>query len=76
MDYRFVLLVCSNPFISGNVNYTHHKVFGFLTVHSIYGLCFDSTLFIVLWDIAHATLLQFLVYKEPTCDRGEAKPIP
>jgi hypothetical protein len=35
------------------------------------GLIFH--LFIVLWDIAHAVILQLLACKEPSCDGVEAQ---
>jgi len=40
---------------------------------SVLVLFYWFSLFIVLWDIAHAALLQLLVYKEPPCDGVEAQ---
>jgi len=46
----------------------HHAVFGLLRLYFIYGFCIGCILFIVLWDIVHATFLQLLACKNPPCD--------
>jgi hypothetical protein len=72
-------LVCflsANRFISGIYYYPCCKVFGSLKVCFIYWICTGFIinafiLFIVLWGIAHAALLQLLACKEPPCDGVE-----
>jgi hypothetical protein len=74
-------LVCflpANLFISAIYYHTHREVFGSLKVYFIYGFCtgcifIGFSLFIVLWDIAHAALWQLLACKEPPCDGVEAQ---
>jgi len=61
----------SNLCISGMDNYTRHEIFGSVRVYFISCCCLGSILFIVLWDIAHATCLQLLAYKVPAWDRVE-----
>jgi len=51
----------------------HCEVFESLRVCFIYGFCIDLILFIVLWDIVHAALLQLTACKEPPCDGVEAQ---
>jgi hypothetical protein len=68
-----VRFLCSNLSISGIDYYTRREVFGSLKVSFIYGFCtgfifIGFSLFIVLWDIAHAVFLQLLACKEPPCD--------
>jgi hypothetical protein len=69
---------CSNLFISGIDCYTGREVFGSLKVYFIHGfctgfICIGFNLFIVLWDIAHAALLQLLECTGPPCDGVEAQ---
>jgi hypothetical protein len=69
---------CSNLFISGIECYTRREVFGSLKVYFIYGFCtgfigIGFNLFIVLWVITHAALLQLLECKGPPCDGVEAQ---
>jgi len=69
---------CFNLFIAGIYYYTHRKVFGSLNVYFIYAFCtgfifIGVILFIVLWDIAHAAILQLLACKEPPCDGVKAQ---
>jgi hypothetical protein len=71
-----VRFLCANLFISGIYYYTRREVFGSLKVYFIYGFCtgfifIGFSLFIVLWDIAHAAFLQLLASKEPPCDGVE-----
>jgi len=73
-----VRFLCHNQFISGIYYYTRREVFGSLKVYFIYGFCtgfifIGFSLFIVLWDIAHAAFLQLLACKEPSCDGVEAQ---
>jgi hypothetical protein len=68
-----VCFFCSNQLISGIDFYTCHEVVGSLTVYFIYVYCIDFILFIVLWDITHAALLQHLVGLEPLFDSVEAQ---
>jgi hypothetical protein len=73
-----VRFLCSNQFIPGIYYYTRHVVFGSLKVYFIYGFCtgfifIGFGLFIVLWDITHATFLQLLGCKEPPCNCVEAE---
>ena len=73
-----VRFLCSNLFISGIHYYTGREVFGLLKVYFIFGFCtgfifIGFSLFIVLWDIAHAAFLQLLACKEPPCDGVEAQ---
>jgi len=73
-----VRFLCSNLFISGIYYYTCREGFGSLKVYFIYGFCtgfifIGFSLFIVLWDIAHAAFLQLLAYKEPPSDGVEAE---
>jgi hypothetical protein len=63
----------SNLVISGIDHYMHCKVVESLRVQYIYGFCICFTLFIVLWDIPHAALLQLWACKEPPCDSIEAE---
>jgi hypothetical protein len=69
---------CSNLFTSAIDYYTHCEVFGSLKVYFIYGFCtgfifIGFSLFIVVWDIAHAEFLQLLAYSKPPCDGVEAQ---
>ena len=73
-----VRFLCSNLFISGIDYYMCREVFGTLQVYFIYGFCtgfifIGFSLFIVLWDIAHAAFLQLLACKELPCDGVEAQ---
>jgi len=68
-----VCVLWFNLFISGIDYYTHCEVFELLSVYFPYGFCFGFILFIVLWDIAHAALLQLLACNEPPCDGVEAQ---
>jgi len=68
-----VCFLCSNIFISGIHYDMRREVFGSLKVYFISGFCtgfifIGFSLFIVLWDIAHAAFLQLLACKEPPCD--------
>jgi len=70
--------LCSNLFISGIHYYMRQEVFGLVEVYFIYGFCtgfifVGFSLFIVLWNIAHAGFLQLLACNEPLCDRVEAQ---
>ena len=60
-----VRFFCSNLFLSGIDYYTRCEVSELLRVYCLYGFCIGFTLFIVLWDIAHAACLQLLACKEP-----------
>jgi hypothetical protein len=67
---------CANRCISGIYYYSRREVSGSLKVYFIYGfsagfIFIGFSLFIVLWDIAHAAFLQLLAYKEPPCDGVE-----
>jgi hypothetical protein len=71
------LLYC-NLFFSSIYYYTCREVFGSVKVYFIYGFCtgwifIGFSLFIVLWDIAHAAFLRLLACKEPPCDGVEAE---
>jgi len=73
-----VRFLCSNLFISDIYYYTRRKVFGSLKVYFTYRFCTGCifirfSLFVVLWDIAHAAFLQLLACKEPPCDGVEAQ---
>jgi hypothetical protein len=61
-----------------------HDVFGLLRVYLIYWfligiISFDFYFifnqFIVLWDVAHAVLVQLLACKEPPCDGVDASEV-
>jgi len=67
-----VLLLCSNLCISGIDHSMCREVFGLLTVYSIYGICIDFILFMVLWDIKHAAFRQLLECEAPPSDGVEA----
>jgi hypothetical protein len=63
---------CSDLFISAIYYYTRCEVFESLKVYLISGFCtvfvfIGFSLFIVLWDIAHAAFLQLLACKEHPC---------
>jgi hypothetical protein len=62
-----------NRFIAGVDYYMHREVIGLLRVYFISGFCIGYIVFIVLWDIAYAALLQLLACKEPPSDGVEAQ---
>jgi hypothetical protein len=73
-----VRFLCCNQCISGIYYYRRCEVFGSLKVYFIYGFCtgfifIGFSLFIVLWNIAHAAFLQLLACKEPPCDGVDAE---
>ena len=73
-----VCFLCSNLFISGIYYYMRREVFGSLKVYFIYGYCtgfivIGFSLFMVLWDITHTTILQLLACKESPFDGVEAQ---
>jgi len=73
LGFCLVHFLCSNLCISGIDYYTHREGFQWLRVSFIYGFCIGFILFIVLWDIMHAAVLQLLACKEPPCDGVEAR---
>jgi hypothetical protein len=70
-----VVIYLSLAFIS----YTDREDIGSLKVYFIYGFCTTGfifigfSLFIVLWDIAHAAFLKLLACKKPPCDGVEVQ---
>jgi hypothetical protein len=73
-----VRVLCSKLFISGVYYYRYHEVFGSLKVDFIYrfstGFIFIGfSLLRVLWNIAHAAIMQLPVCKDSPCDAVEAQ---
>jgi len=72
-----VRFLCANLFISSSYYYTRCEVFRLVKVYFIYEFCtgfifIGFSLFIVLWNIAHAAFLQLLACKKPYCDGVDA----